>query len=101
MYSTSDGWTLDILLYKKENKKTTLFGHFDQKQKCSVFTFVQYTNKILSPVVHREVPVITYLAFTDPERYSSVITPKPDVESETSNLGRTAKMKSKAKLAAL
>ena len=27
---------------RKKKKKKTLFGHFDQSQKCSVFSFVQY-----------------------------------------------------------
>ena len=35
---------LDILSYKKEieMKNKTRFGYFDQKQKCNIFTFVQY-----------------------------------------------------------
>ena len=42
MYSVSGNETSDILFYKKEIKKKTAFSYFDQKQKCSVFTFVQY-----------------------------------------------------------
>ena len=40
-------WKLDIrhfILQKRNWKKKTLFGHFDQKQRCSVFTFVQFIN---------------------------------------------------------
>ena len=44
MYSASVNYTLDILLYKNEiEKKNNFRPYTDQKQKCSVFTFVQYT----------------------------------------------------------
>ena len=33
---------LDFLFYKIEIEIKTLFRHFDHKQKCSIFTFVQY-----------------------------------------------------------
>ena len=42
MYSAIGTQTLDILFYKKEIEIKTLFGHIDQEQKCSVFTFVEY-----------------------------------------------------------
>ena len=43
MYCASGNYMLDILFYKKEiEKKKTLFRHFDPKQKCRVFIFVQY-----------------------------------------------------------
>ena len=42
MYSASGNYTLDIFNLQKEIGIKTLFGHFDQKQTCSVFTFVQY-----------------------------------------------------------
>ena len=48
MYSSCGNYMLDILFYKKVNwNKKTFFGHFDQKQKCSVFTFVQYRYIVL------------------------------------------------------
>ena len=43
MYSPSGNKMLDILIYKKRKLKwKTPFGHLNEKQKCSVFTFVQY-----------------------------------------------------------
>ena len=42
-------WTLDILFYNRETEiKRTLFGHFDEKQKCSVFTFSQTSDRIMT-----------------------------------------------------
>ena len=46
MYIENGSKTLDILFYKKEieiKKTKKLFGHFDPMQKCSVFSFVQYS----------------------------------------------------------
>ena len=44
IYSTNGHYMLDILLYKKETEiKKMLFEHLEQKQKCSVFTCVQYS----------------------------------------------------------
>ena len=65
----------DILFHKKEIKvkKKTLFGHFDQKQKCSVFTFVQYIYIFLNSVVdkcHHSIHI--YLIFKKKKKKSKM-----------------------------
>ena len=50
MYNASGNQTLEILFYEKEIEIKMLFGHFDQKQKCSVFTFVQYIKQDITEI---------------------------------------------------